>query len=74
MEGGFKEGIDKTLYCVQNNGSENQDGFEDYFSDLIQISFFILDFAGLKKRLFMFICLVNKPNSSPNIDIVIKQV
>ena len=74
MEGGFKEDIDKTLYCVQNTGSENQDGFEDYFSDLIQISFFILDFAGLKKSLFMFICLVNKPNSSPNIDSVIQQV
>ena len=74
MEGGFKEDIDKTLYYVQNNGSENQGGFEDDFNDLIQISFFILDFAGLKKNLFMFVCLVNKPNSSPNIDTIIKQV
>ena len=51
MEGGFKEDIDKTLYYVQNNGSENdQDGFEDDFNDLIQISFFIMDFASLKKK------------------------
>ena len=67
MEGGFKEDIDKTLYYVQNNGSENQDGFEDDFNDLIHISFFILDFAGLKKNLFIFVCLVNKLNSSPNV-------
>ena len=50
MEGGFKEYIDKTLYYVQNNGSENQYGFEDDFNDLIQISFFIMDFASLKKK------------------------
>ena len=59
MEGGFKEDIDKTLYYVQNNGSENQDGFEDDFNDLIQISFSILDFDGLKKKL-VYVCLFSK--------------
>ena len=62
----------RNIVLCTKNGFENWDGFEDDFNELIHISFFILDFAGLKKNLFMFVCLVNNPNSSPNIDTIIK--
>ena len=47
-----------TVLCTKN-GFKNWDGFEDDLNELIQISFFILDFTGSRKNLFIFVCLVS---------------
>ena len=62
-----------TVLCTKN-GFENWDGFEDDFNELIQISFFILDFTGSRKNLFIFVCLVSKLSSILTIGTIIKQV
>ena len=57
-----------TVLSIKKNGYESRGGFENDFSELIRISFFILDFVVAIKSLFMFTCLINKPNSIPIIN------
>ena len=61
-----------TIY--KKNGYESRGGFKDDFNELIQFSFFILDFVGARKSLVMLTCVVNKPSSIPTIGTIIKQV
>ena len=70
----FQERYRRNTVLCTKNGFENWDGFEDDLNELIQISFFILDFVGVIKSSFMFTCVVNKPSSIPTIGTIIKRV